>query len=367
MEVHIALVGGQPVPVYYGIIATHPEKIIYICSNETREIAERIQNVIHCPSELSILSATDIFDIKTKVEMCKEQFGNDNITINISGGTKLWAFYFTIIIGALANATVIYIDQNNVLWNLKNSTKSDIKFNIDNTFKLNGNPLIKYSKLENYNTEDDNVLKKIEDLRLYLPGTFNFLTDELEKKSNLTEVKDQKSGSSLKWMGSEKEFCMCLVKKNGKKLNLILRSPNVRKLLLNSGWFEYKIAKILSKWNRCIEIRLNCIFPAKDNSSPKNECDIVVNTGSKVLFVECKTKLKKPTDIDKFHSVVKNYGGMSSKALFITEEPLSSTAVEKCNEYGILSFSLKSYNLNIDVETALFTSLNSELFNINSK
>lgn len=43
--------------------------------------------------------------------------------------------------------------------------------------------------------------------------------------------------------------------------------------------------------------------------------------GTKVLFVECKTHINNPTDIDKFKSAVNNYGGSGSKSLFVTYFP----------------------------------------------
>ena len=46
MKVHITLVGGQPAPVYNGIVATQPDKIVYVYSDESREIAERISDEV---------------------------------------------------------------------------------------------------------------------------------------------------------------------------------------------------------------------------------------------------------------------------------------------------------------------------------
>ena len=74
---------------------------------------------------------------------------------------------------------------------------------------------------------------------------------------------------------------------------------------------------MLSSWEYAKEIIMNANFPYKNNN-PKNEIDIIVNTGNRLLFVECKTQINDITDIDKFRTAVKNYGGMGCKALFIT-------------------------------------------------
>ena len=137
-------------------------------------------------------------------------------------------------------------------------------------------------------------------------------------------------------------------------------------MAFNSGWFEFKVAKILSKWDKCKEICMNCKFPFREKVD-KNETDILINTGSKVLFVECKTQINNITDIDKFRSVIKNYGGMGSKGLFVTNAKMTDIAKAKCEEHGILSFSLQDSHLGLTEEKALQLLLESELFNINTK
>lgn len=84
--------------------------------------------------------------------------------------------------------------------------------------------------------------------------------------------------------------------------------------------------------------------------------------------MECKTQIAKTTDIDKFRSVVKTYGGTGSKGLFVTKEKLSDVARAKCIENAILSFSFKdAENWNLQPEKALALLLDNELFNINAK
>ena len=111
---------------------------------------------------------------------------------------------------------------------------------------------------------------------------------------------------------------------------------------------------------------MNCHFPYRSNLD-KNETDIIVNTGPKILFVECKTQITHNTDIDKFRSVIKGYGGTGSKGLFVTDAKMTDMAKQKCNENGILTFSLQDEHLGMSNEQALILLLESELFNINAK
>ena len=43
-KVHITLVGGQPAPVYHGIVATQPDYVFYVCSKSAD--SKRAQKVL---------------------------------------------------------------------------------------------------------------------------------------------------------------------------------------------------------------------------------------------------------------------------------------------------------------------------------
>ena len=74
------------------------------------------------------------------------------------------------------------------------------------------------------------------------------------------------------------------------------------------------------------------------------------------------------TDIDKFRTAVKNYGGMACKALFVTYAPMKKTAAEKCEDSGILSFSIRDCNQSFfSIQEMLHLKLEQELFAINKK
>ena len=124
-------------------------------------------------------------------------------------------------------------------------------------------------------------------------------------------------------------------------LHMVMNSPHICNMTFNSGWFEFEVAKIFAGWRYAHEVWMNVSFPASNNVS-KNEIDIIVNLGHRLLFIECKTQLTKNTDIDKFHNAVNNYGGTGSLALFVTDENLSAVAAEKCKESNVLAFSFKS-------------------------
>ena len=365
MRVHITLVGGQPAPVYNGIMATRPEKIVYIYSNGSRVSAERISKEVKIASERRRMDPVDLNDIEKKVIRCAQDFKDDEVSVNISSGTKPWAFYFAKIFGQLPNATLFYVDQNNTLWNLTDKSSRKVDFDMDAQFRLLGKRLTVFRRFDDFDEKDVLCVDKIELLRKHSVSEFNELVFYFNKHKNATHYSTS-NGSELLWTKDTKTFRCCIRNKKGKEQSENLQSPHIRALLLNTGWFEYEVARILSQWKKTTDIRLNCKFPASNNA-PKNEIDIIVNAGDKLLFVECKTQIHEITDIDKFSAAVKNYGGLSSKALFVTDAPMTDVAKEKCADNGILSFSLQDENLGLKPEKALALLLDSELLNINTK
>ncbi len=367
-NLHITLVGGQKEPVYQGIVYDNPDYVIFITSDQTKGDAELIASATSVPYELINLSPVDIKDVEDVLSSLKTIVDNyEKITINITSGTKIWSILFFDYFKNIEKAKIIYIDQNNNVWDLKTKQYSDHEFITDILQYLYrfGSKVKNFKKIEDFDASDMEAVKKIEEIRKFDFGEFNALTQSISKNSNLIEY-STKQGSFIKYDSKEKSFYLKLVKKNGTFKESQLNSPNIRYLLLNYGWFEFKVAQILSKWKLAKEIILNCEFQTKEGA-PKNEVDIIVNTGKKLLFVECKTQVFSTTDIDKFASVIRNFGGLGSKGIFITEAKLNKNALEKCNDNKLLSFSLNESNYIQNPEKMLYIKLEHEWLKINPK
>ena len=384
-KVHIALVGGQPAPIFYAIKATKPDKVVYIHSQQTIRTVEFLRQVIQIPEDrVKPLDATEPKKIMARVSDLTNKYRKDEVTLNIAGGTKAWSHIFGYIFQDLKNATVVYMDQNNVLWNYKSmegtllNEMTGFEFDMDTHIKLYGNKLENYSNIVDFTNDDEKVAKKLEQLWTRMPQEFTPLLSTLTlKQQNFLKTNpigsfSTKNDSEVTWQRPSKnnpdvKTSVELVLKTSKSASYqVLESPHAIDLAFNTGWFEFKVAKMLSKWNESKEIRLNCVFPAKVNGAAKNEVDVLVNTGSKLLFVECKTQIFNTTDIDKFSSVVKSYGGLGSKGIFITHEKMSDIAKEKCEQHGLLCFSLKDEHMKMNEQQALELLLNSALTAINA-
>ena len=267
----------------------------------------------------------------------------------------------------------IYIDQNNVMTDL-DTHQSHPLGQIDRIlqFKLYGTPLQKFRSLTEYTDEDWQVCRKIMRARAFNYQSFNSLTIVLDKKekdyieANIEGEITRDHGQSISWDKSNHQVTLTLVNRKRGQKTFEFASPNVMSLMFFAGWFEFLIAKSLSYNLHIIKMWINCEFSSKSNNT-KNEVDIIADLGTKLLFVECKTQINKVNDIDKFHSVLKNYGGMGSKGLFVTHSPLSQIAIEKCKDNGITHFHFnhqKDFNTNTE---ALNNIVNEMIMSINPR
>ena len=72
----------------------------------------------------------------------------------------------------------------------------------------------------------------------------------------------------------------------------------------------------------------------------KNEIDVLINIGHKLIFIECKSGKVKHDDINKMRVVKDVYGGIISKSILVCLEMPSATIMEKCKELNIEVFYL---------------------------
>ena len=371
-KVHIALIGWEVQPVYRVIKAIKPEIVVLIYSHETKEKVKHIKECIktHIEWEEYELEATNSQVIKTQAEILAEKYKDDEVTVNISGGTKSWSYFFGLTFSSRDNFTVLYIDQNNILYNYKTLTSERIK--IDDP--LEDLHIDSYIDFDIYTPADDDVAMRVEKLRCeykFIPD-FNTLTTVLNKKqqASLKFSKADKftlpnSASYIEWRKADEENCneyvfIYLCNELGEERSETFESPNALSICFNAGWFEYKVAKMLKKWKQVQKVLLNCKFKFIDNKD-KNEIDIIATTEDKALFVECKTQVSTPTFVDKFNSVIKHYGGKGCKGLFITYEKMDKNVITKCVEYGLLFYSVK-----MSKEGGLASLLESKINNLNA-
>lgn len=379
-HIHISLVGGQAYPAYLAIKALNPDKAVLIHSAQSRAEAERIKAELDVETELREFDSVQLHKIDEGVKALISDIPEDALcTINLTSGTKPWSLLFYQNFLSREKTEFFYVDQNNTLYDLRTfdrySTES-VPLEMNTLFRLNNNPAKSKVAFTDYDADDLDIIKVFENIWRKNNQLYKRFTQLSGPEKNIVNQREGKivdeKGNFIEWNRQDRDGLQTL------KLELYgYGEPNVEELhsrhavdlFFNTHWFELKVAEILSKWDKAKAVWMNVEFPYRNNAT-KNEIDVIVETTvDKLLFVECKTQISDNTDLDKFASAVKNYGGMASKALFISLAPMKLEAIEKCETNRIISFSLtkKTQSGNqvpVNVGT-LYNKLNKELMKIN--
>lgn len=373
-KVHITLVGGQPAPVFQGIKYSNPDKIIYICSEESKKEIENIQNTLNQIKEDSLLdyseieekvvSVENVTEIETIIKDILEQENGNEISMNLSSGVKLWSMLFQQ--HAPESAHVYCISQNCTVLTTKGDTKdtnAQIRFSMSSQCKLLDRTLDKgyYIPYKDYTNIDQQNYEVIAELYKQpgFPELLNQMMREHNQYGNRYLEGNQFVGDDLSYIKYDSEKKEFTIKWNNK---YHIQGPHATSMLLDSGWIKYAAATLLENIYKpeniyTENIYTNCIL--KKDKFPDISMDIMVNTGNKLIFVECqigdtqedkeaweaqqnansqkevdeKTEAAKKiyTDIlGKFTQNVRTCGGLASKLLFITLRP-NQTCENICN------------------------------------
>lgn len=358
-KVHISLVGGQPIPIYVGIKDDgQANTVVLVCSAQSEEETERIKMqfpkrdviVEECPP-------TDLLSIECLAQKLKEQYSDYEITVNLTGGTKLWSLSFFRVFSTHPFTRFIYVDQTNQIVDLMTKETHRCGIDINTRFELYGTPLKDFCSIEEYTPADFEVMKEVERIRRVNKKAFSIMTNDMSKEKLEEEnpITDYESGSSIVYTNLPKWAKITLHGSKG-SVTKELECEHLFDILFNAGWFELKTARDLKRFFDQSEdivvrdIKLNGTFADSDGLA-KNEIDIIVDFGYRLLFVECKTMIRTPTDIDKFRSALRNFSGTSSSGLFVTyEKPNDNTrmnyqlAMEKCKDNNIQTFNYSLWN-----------------------
>lgn len=345
-KIHIALVGGQPAPVYKGIIDEQPDKVVLVYSKDSLEQANSVEKLacrkidtLKCDKVQ--MDTVSIAEMKEKIEEIAGNLDKEaQVTINLSGGPKVWSILFYDRFMKIARCICLDQNDNKFDFSSRQATKIKAKLDISDTLELNNITSIGM-RLSDYTKEDFQAVQTVREMRKLSVANFNKLMKQTEDRPEIKYWYID-AWNYLSWDKDSNTFTMSISNKWSKKTKDIC-SPNVKKVVLNTGWFELEVAKLLSEWVQPQHIAMNCKLRSSKNIDGPilNEIDIIIEIKGKLLFVECKTQIKDATDIDKFHNAVRTYGGLSAKGIFFTDAVMRGQAKAKCDLAGIPTFSMQ--------------------------
>lgn len=346
MKVNISLVGGQPFPVFAQALDAKPDILVLIHSEKTKPEAENIKKSLrnkfeNAKIELENVDADNLKKAESRIRDIFEKYAipENNLILNITGGIKPWALQLYHLSLPDEHIKCVFIHQNNKVWDMK-SLESHIcnhdNITIDDLFELHGVT----GAYNEFNQSDDELSDTIEELyKADSNALHKIVFDYLKEDKKLKGVMAREGKLFIK-VNNNNDF-ECRISPDNKLYHIC--SPSANNLLINYGWFEHKVAKLLSKWHDAKRVLVNAKINFDKTYNTANEIDIIVETKSgKYLFVECKTSVYDSTDIDKFNNAVKNYGGLGAKCIFVTYHTMKKSPQKKCEKSKIKPF---AYNV----------------------
>lgn len=383
IKVTFSLVGGQPFPVYAQALDSKPDILLLFHSEQTQRNALNIEACVKqkLPHAIVRKIEVDASDLKSSFLTFSAHAQawlkpEHSITVNLSGGTKPWSMQLLNIFAGKENAKCVFIDQNNYIWDMACYERHKFEhtnLSLDDKFALYGVRATHRTSLEQFDSADFDAVKKIE--KLYRRNSFALreLTKKIEEDDANHIIQKHYfnpnyRGCHIKRLGENDYECTFEHHISGSKISVKFSSPHATNLLLNTGWFEIKVAKLLSQWHRASRVWVNTTINYYSTDDPANEIDIIVETRQdKLLFVECKTQIYHNTDIDKFNNAIKSYGGLGSKRVFITMNTMKELPKTKCEALRIPTFTTRDIEKDNLNKQNFFDALDKYMDTINAR
>jgi hypothetical protein len=344
MKHQINFLGGQLLPTYIGIKEFMPDKIHFFASNESKEGIRTLKNIFPeiIFSEF-ICDPFDFYSIKKRIQSIIEKLdAQDDVLINLTGGTKIMLLAAQSIISEF-NLKGFYVNQDYSFIEVPSYDKKQItsELSIKDFFGLSGHKIFSAKMLSDFTENDLRVSKLIASFAAS-NKIYSEVTAFLRKKYRVLPEKGTETTTGnavINW-----DVNIVEIHSNNKSI-ACFNGNNVRDLFFNATWWELIVASEVGNWAKAKEIILHCELPFKtDNKTLKNEIDILINTGNKLIFVECKSGNIKQEDINKMKVIKQTYGGLISKSLLVSRYIPSQSIMEKCKELDIEVFYVYAFH-----------------------
>ena len=357
MNIHITLLGKEILPLYYPIKQYRPDIVYIIGTGQNRDIAKRLAilltqkqvgelgNTMPHLKEVKFIE-TGAYDFEATLRTCMKiheihsDVGSNAFMYNLTGGTKIMALAAF----AVANSQgsqIIYTDSTTIKIISTNEVKDtplDCHLILHEIVALQGQKLLTAARYDRQDKiQEVAVARKICDFirnrrEVYscirqwvdnyhrsngdtIPNTFSCAGTEGCRFTLRCGQKNKLGDRTLTIVSS----------RNEELLKITCRDP--KSLLLKGMWWEILVADAISSISDNYTVWQNVKFKqVKDpeGNAVKNEIDILVNIGNKLLLVECKSGKFDSANLHKCRTVKSTYGGEKSKMILVSASPFDS-------------------------------------------
>lgn len=356
-KILISLIGKETIPNYQAYKEFSPDILIHIYSNVTKRASEIIESMIdkRFTDVVSIeCDGWNFIDLLEKLNKNIKLIPSDILFVNVTGGTKMMALpVYEFAKEAEKENEVYYFylnTESKINWFLEKgkSTFFTKQLTINEIISLQDQKLNSSLRYEEVVSDSKIQLKVIENDLDKNSSPWNKFLKYIKKYIRQNDELNHPSFEKISQLFNSKQELFRLKKYddaifltyNGETyLKLSVGEQEAVWFLVNGGWFEVLTAKKLVKKYPNYEILLNVVFNFKsDEKIAKNEVDIFMCDGNKLIFVECKSGNISSKDIDTVKIRKDVYGGLVGQSILVGRYPLNLSSKhlnEKVKEYGV--------------------------------
>ncbi|MCM1079535.1 MAG: DUF1887 family CARF protein [Bacteroidales bacterium] len=311
-----------------------PQHVYIVGTMQNKSIAKRLKHVLESHDiKCTIICSVNAFEISSIIAVCEDihnkMEATDEIMYNVTGGTKIMAVG-AFIVAQRHDARIIYTNSDEFIdLRTYQSEKLHCKVDSKTIFALQGQTLKNY---EIYQQNDATL--SVSHTIMEFVEQHKKIFEKLGRLYRSNELRNGYYDGTIHYSASPTSI---RIEKDDAVL-LDINHPEVRKLLLEGRWWEVLVADAIDKWsgNR-YEIWTGVTFQPKEETSrvrdkDKNEIDILVNIGNKLLFVECKSGYVNQDNINKMGIIRQNYGSDKSYSVLLSYYPILKDIGEKSRE-----------------------------------
>ena len=352
-DIHFCLISGQAAPNLLPVLDNEfkPNKAIFLVSNKMKQKAEFLAETFKKKNiKVDILPLSAEFNfgkMEEEIFTFIEQYEEQNIALNVTGGTKLIAIAAQNAFSALGKP-IFYLDtdKNRIVFMTKDENDwiadktLNAKVDLETYLSAYGVSVLKRQNCVS-NMEwlelSDGFVKKYEKYENNIP-LLNFYASNSQNNAFKAKLENShKNIKSLDELFNELKYQYDIIDYFNGQLDF--RNQNTR-TFLNGGWLEEYTFHILSEIKDISDFACNFEVAnsnfktnqstfCRQNVGNGNEFDIAFIAKNKLHIVECKTQKmgKGSEDILYKLETLKDYGGLMTKKCLVSYFPIEKQSI----------------------------------------
>jgi hypothetical protein len=368
----LSLIGKEPTGNFRAYKEFGPNVLIHVFSDVSEEASEKILSLVDKNTHVEkIKIEADNYSqiLESLVKLNLEISPEDHININVTGGTKMMCLAsidFGKLLQQKCKVSYLYTDINTqkIHWFYENKSDSFCEeFVLEEYIVLRGQKIKSKDNYTDLIEKFDDALQEIKDIindHVKLMVWNKFLGSIASKVRKLTfESRNNTTSEILKIIESENTSSKYRTIWNDNLFQIFhsdilfleveLEKDDIIWFIFNGGWFELLTANKLAEKYDIDKMYMNVKFSVlKDVKLDKNEVDILINDGGKLIFVECKSGNLYPEAINSIKVREETYGGEIGKSLLVTRFDMfkekndsAKVIIDKCKD---LNIKITTYN-----------------------